>query len=604
MGKYHPLCCWLLLWVPTLTLWAQYPPEVQWASKILWVSSSYQPSGPYSGEQLLGEPNILSLRGTTNPCSWAADPQHDGLKVNDSTIKVRLVVGFDRPVRPRQVAIAENLNPGAVGKVTLLGDSAQQWVVYDQGPQKVDRKWRMWNLFFDPPPFDITAVELIVYTGAVPGWNEIDAIAISPTLDTIKPLINLVDPQAASLTPENLGSAINTEYSELLPVISPDGKTLFFCRRGDPRNTGGPAEDIWHAVQRPDGSWSPAINLGPPLNTRGINFLCSILPDGKTVLVGGVYLPNGKIAPGVSISRFDGLHWSTPRPLRIHDFHNRGRFVSYFLAADGKTLLMAIQRDDSYGGMDIFVSFLQPDSSWSKPLNLGPTINTAADEFTVFLAPDGQTLYFSSEGHNGYGSADLFISRRLDDSWTSWTKPQNLGPVINSPLWDGYFSIPATADYAYFVSTQNSKGREDIFRVKLLPSMQPQISVVVEDSIYQIQDVLFDLGSWELSAAAQQALRKLADFLQHHPEYNLAIIGHTDDLDTEEFNLELSRQRAEAVAQFLRTLGIPETRMLIRAMGESQPLVPNTSEENRRRNRRVEFRLIHNNDLRRGSLEP
>ncbi len=585
-------------------VFTQYPPTVHWASRVIIASSSYQPFGPYSAEQLLGEPNILSLRGTTNPCSWAADPQHDGLKIHDSTIKVRLVLGFDSPLRPRQLAVAENLNPGAIGKVTLLDSSGhRQWVVYDEGPQVVKAKWRMWNLFFDPPPFDVSAVELIVFSGAVPGWNEIDAVALATTTDTVKPLINIVDERAASLVPENLGTAINTRYSELLPVIAPDGNTIFFCRRGDPRNTGGPTEDIWHAVRGPDGQWQPAINLGPPLNNRGINFLCSILPDGKTALVGGKYLPDGRIAPGASLTRFDGMNWSFPKPLQIQDFHNRGRFVNYFLAADGRTLLMAIQRDDGYGGMDIFVSFLQPDSTWSRPLNLGPTINTAADEFTVFLAPDGKTLYFSSEGHNGYGSADLFISRRLDDSWTSWTKPQNLGPVINSPNWDGYFSIPATADYGYFVSVENSQGREDIFRVKLLPSMQPQISIVVGDTVYQIHDVLFELGSWELSEEAQQALRRLAAFLRNHPEYNLIVIGHTDDLDTEEFNLELSRQRAESVATFLQTLGIPPSRITIRAMGESQPLVPNTSEENRRRNRRVEFRLLRNTELNRGALE-
>ena len=99
---------------------------------------------------------------------------------------------------------------------------------------------------------------------------------------------------------------------------------------------------------------------------------------------------------------------------------------------DQKTLIHAIEMNDSKGDQDLYVSFRKVDGSWSRPKNLGSTINTIKAENSPFLASDGVTLYFSTNGRPGYGKNDIFMSRRLDDSWVNWSEPENLGPSINT----------------------------------------------------------------------------------------------------------------------------------------------------------------------------
>jgi hypothetical protein len=106
---------------------------------------------------------------------------------------------------------------------------------------------------------------------------------------------------------------------------------------------------------------------------------------------------------------------------------------------------MSVQREDGQGDRDLYVSFMSNDSTWSQPLNLADVINTAGEESAPFLASDDKTLYFSSNGFSGYGGTDIYVSRRLDDTWTSWSEPENLGPEINSPLEDLFFNIPTPA---------------------------------------------------------------------------------------------------------------------------------------------------------------
>jgi OmpA-OmpF porin, OOP family len=146
------------------------------------------------------------------------------------------------------------------------------------------------------------------------------------------------------------------------------------------------------------------------------------------------------------------------------------------MTSDNKILLMSIDFGNSVGKKDIYVSFLQSDNTFSEPKNIGSTINSKADEFGVFLAADLRTLYFSSYGHENYGSADVFTSKRLDDSWTNWSKPLNLGPEINSPNWDGAFRISAKGDYAYISSAteQSIEGTSDIHRIKLNTEARPE----------------------------------------------------------------------------------------------------------------------------------
>jgi OOP family OmpA-OmpF porin len=342
---------------------------------------------------------------------------------------------------------------------------------------------------------------------------------------------------------------------------------------------------------------------------------------------------------------------------------------------------MSIRREDTRGGSDIYVSFLGDDGTWSAPFNLGDDINTAADDISPFLASDGKSLYFSTSGYPGYGSNDMFVSRRLDDTWTKWSEPENLGPSINTKQWDAYYTISAKGDYAYFVSRENSIGAEDIFRVKLPVEVQPETVVLVKgrvldantgepikstiryeilpggqeagiaesnlpegaysivlpagekyaffaetegyysitefidlkdaaeyreierdiamkpvkkDEIIRLNNIFFDFGEYELLEDSFSELKRLIRLMNQNPEMKIRINGHTDNIGSRRSNLELSRQRANAVMDYLTGNGISGERIKTKGFGFDKPVADNSTEEGRGKNRRVEFEIVEN----------
>ncbi len=268
---------------------------------------------------------------------------------------------------------------------------------------------------------------------------------------------------------ENLGSSVNSPYDEQNPLLSPDGKVLFFTRSKHPENVGGKEDlaDIWYCTMNVDGSWTPAINLGRPLNDRFPNAVIGFSPDGRYMYLRNYYINDHRnpVQQGISVSKGSSDGWSYPENLTIQYFLNKSDHQSISLSADGEIMVMAIESYGTYGAEDIYVSFIQKNGSWSEPKNLGGTINTSYHEMTPHLAPDNKTLYFASNGHDGLGSRDVFSSMRLDDTWRNWTKPSNLGPEINTPGVELSYFTPGAGKYDYVTSTQNSDGYGDINRV-------------------------------------------------------------------------------------------------------------------------------------------
>ena len=283
-----------------------------------------------------------------------------------------------------------------------------------------------------------------------------------------------------------MGANINSVYNEICPVVSPDGKKLYFTRWKHPDNLGRDKnQDIWISKLKDDNSWSKAELFSRPINNEENNAVCGISLNGKTILLNNVYGKDGKMEKGVSVSYLLRTgEFSFPKPLQILNFKNKSEFSEYTLAPNGKVLLMTTEMKDSYGGKDIYVSFLRTDDTWTEPKNIGNKVNTGESESTPFIAPDGVTMYFSSSGHVGYGSNDIFLTRRLDDSWLHWSTPENLGPIINTPQWDGYFSVAAQGDYAYFSSVENSIGAEDIYRIKIPPKIKPLTLIQISGKIF------------------------------------------------------------------------------------------------------------------------
>ncbi|WP_020596403.1 OmpA family protein [Spirosoma panaciterrae] len=280
---------------------------------------------------------------------------------------------------------------------------------------------------------------------------------------------------------ENLGNQVNSEYNEINPVISPDGKTLYFARISHPNNTHGTkgSQDIWYSdLDAASGKWGPARRMGFPLNKDEYNCAYSITPDGNTMLIKGQYNNGNYETRGFSISKKTATGWSPPQKIEIPGYvgMSKGQFDCGFMSADGKTLVMAFSEKKNSKEDDIYVSFRQKDGSWTKPMDLGSEVNTKFTETTPFLAPDGATLYFSSNREGGLGSNDIYVTKRVDKTWKHWTKPVNLGPKVNTDGYDAYYTLSASGDYAYLTTFKNTVGKGDIVRVKLTedrPTNQP-----------------------------------------------------------------------------------------------------------------------------------
>jgi outer membrane protein OmpA-like peptidoglycan-associated protein len=465
-----------ILFAPFLLFFSffSFSQTLQWASKVLEFSSELTPL-QYSASQALGKPNVLPAGGQ-NPNAWTPD------KPKRSEF---LKLGFDTPTQIQQVAIAESYNPGSLFKVYIYEESGAEHLVGTFNPQAVPIIAMMRTVFFEKTPFKVNAVKLEFDGKALSDYFAIDAVAIS---DSGYPIIANIDkPELLEkgLVIEHLDKNVNSEFNETNALLSPDGKVLYFSRQNHTENVGGTKDksDIWYSELGPDGKWTLAKNAAA-LNNAYPNFMNSITsttPDGKAVVVilGNEHQENGRTISEVSVSNNIGGQWSKPRLLRIKNDYNYNENAQYFLSNTQKVLLMSVDREDTRGGKDIYVSFSENDTTWTEPLNLGDDINTAGEESTPFLASDNQTLYFSSKGYSGYGGSDIYVSKRLDDTWTKWSEPRNMGPDINSKTDDIFFNIPSTSDHAYF-SREVAPGNFDIYRVKMPLFKNPESVIIVK----------------------------------------------------------------------------------------------------------------------------
>lgn len=480
--------------------------------------------------------------------------------------------------------------------------------------------------------------------------------------------------------PQNLGLNVNSVYDDILPVIAPDGKTLYFCRSNNPDNFGGFGQDIWFSELQPDGTWGVAKNIGVPLNNRSNNYLCSITPDGNTIIVGDSYSNPSNQQRGFASSRRTATGWAVPQPVVIKNYYNLNVHHEFSLSNDGRTIIMAVERRDSRGGRDLYFSQKLADSTWSEPFNLDTIVNSFGHEATPFIASDNTSLYFASDGHGGYGGFDVYLTRRLDSTWTKWSTPENLGPTINSSGWDLYYTIPASGDFAYYVSFANSYGMGDIFRVRLPEKMRPMPVVLITGrvlnkktgepieadifyevlpqgvmvgtarstpttgaykivlpaehnygfrasapgflsvndnidltalteyteikrdlylvpievgSVAELNNVFFDFAIATLRSESFPEIDRIAKLLHENPLITIEIGGHTDDHGTFELNQALSEARAQSVADRLMNIGkVPRERLVLKGYGELKPVAPNTSDESRQLNRRVEIIVL------------
>jgi outer membrane protein OmpA-like peptidoglycan-associated protein len=492
--------------------------------------------------------------------------------------------------------------------------------------------------------------------------------------------IKLAKDHPVNVSRENLGPNVNSTGGDLSPVITADGRRLYIGRYPYAGNIGAPErEDIYVSDLQPNNTWGPMLNVGRPLNNEGSNFLISITPDGNSALLGNTYRRDGSPAgAGVSIAYRIANGWTIPSPVQISNYYNRSRFSEMCLDPSGRVLIMAVDRDDTKGNKDLYVSFKRNDGSFTEPVNMG-AVNTWGGEMSPFVAADGRTMYFATNGRKGYGGTDIWMTRRLDDTWLNWSEPENLGPSINTDGWDAYFTVPAKGDYAYMSATNPNDGSADIYRVKLTDGVKPEPVFLVKGRVldantkqpigttvqyeslrsgkavgearsapldgayaialpsgdqygfraeaegyYPISDQLdartlntyteikrdlylvpirknetivlnnlfFDFAESVIRQESMPELDRLSTFLITKPTITIEIIGHTDNVGNDADNLKLSQDRVNAVKTYLVSRGVDTKRMKAVGKGEKAPKAPNTTEEGRQQNRRVEFKIV------------
>jgi OmpA-OmpF porin, OOP family len=490
---------------------------------------------------------------------------------------------------------------------------------------------------------------------------------------------------------ENIGRNINSNLAELRPTISADGKLLFFICENHPYNTKynsiRNSQDIWYSEKDSNGQWTEAVHMDYPLNTYFYNAVFWISPDNNRILIRNAFIDGDYAGNGVSMSyRLKNGRWSAPQALRIKNFqkYDRGRTNGASMSRDGRTLLLYMTETKGGYNNDLYASFLQPDGTWSEPKTLGKKISLKDyDEMTPYLAPDGVTLYFSSNRPGTIGDNDIWMVKRLDDSWQKWSEPRNLGTPINTEDWDAFFTMDAGGEYAYMSSALNSMGESDIVRVKLLEREKPDPVVLVSGNVYnkktgkplsaslvyetlpdgtiagdgisspedgafkivlpydknysiratadhffaisenlmldslvkegyreihkdlylvpievgqvvRLNNVFFDFDKWGLRPESFVELERVVKLLKENPSIEIEMSAHTDSYGSDDYNFKLSDNRARSVMEYILSKGIEQHRIFSQGYGETKPVAPNDTPENRQLNRRVEFTILKN----------
>lgn len=349
--------------------------------------------------------------------------------------------------------------------------------------------YNLGNLYLDRGDYEKALMNYYRYLGQPDVSPQIKYRAekkVSDCLFAIEAIKNPVD-----FRPTNLGLGVNSEFDDMDPSLTVDDETMLFTRKVmDPRNKDGLNEDFYFS-NRNNLIWAEAAPVGSPVNTYLNEGASAISPDGQVMVfaVCAIYNSYGVNRQGYGscdlfYSFRTGDSWTTPQNMGkpINSFHWE---TQPCFAADGKTLYFVRGKSTREGikNADIYVTHLQENGTWSKPEPLGDNINSPGIEETPYIHPDGQTLYFSSDGHPGFGRQDIYMSRKNPDG--TWGDPINLGYPINTHKDEVGLVINAAGDLAYISSNrQNGFGGLDIYQFPLPKELRPQPVTYIKGKVF------------------------------------------------------------------------------------------------------------------------
>jgi outer membrane protein OmpA-like peptidoglycan-associated protein/tetratricopeptide (TPR) repeat protein len=423
---------------------------------------------------------------------------------------------------------------------------------------------------------------------------------------------------------------INTPLNEGAPTLSPDGQVIIFTACEDIEgNWGGTRQgvgscDLFYAYKRGN-VWVEPQNLGQSINTYGWESQPSFAADGRTL-----YFVRGKYVGGsikeqdifVSYLGADGS-WSKPALIegRVNTAYEE---ESVMIHPDGKTLFFSSNGHSGMGGLDIFMSRMQPDGTWGKPVNLGYPINTFKDENSLLVSSDGELAFFASDREGGFGGLDLYsfelydeirpasvtyvrgivsdavTSKNLEakfdliDLETGKTVVESYSNALSGEF---LICIPGGKDYALNVNKKSYLFHSENFSLKNYNRIEPyqldvKLQPIKDSSRIVLNNIFFETNSYLLLPASEVELNKLYMMLTQNADLKIEIGGHTDNVGSDEDNQKLSEKRAAEVVAYLVKRGIDKARLTYVGYGEKSPIDTNDTEAGRAKNRRTELRVI------------
>jgi outer membrane protein OmpA-like peptidoglycan-associated protein/tetratricopeptide (TPR) repeat protein len=417
-----------------------------------------------------------------------------------------------------------------------------------------------------------------------------------------------------------LSDRINTpEYNEGAQSISQDGKYLFFtgCNRPD----GLGRCDIYIAQKRGD-DWGKPFDLSPPVNTSGWEAQPSISSDGRTLY----FVSNRKGGYGgydIWKSALTEKGWGEPENMGPN-INTSFDEQSPFIHPDDSTFYFCSNGWPGMGGKDLFVSRLSKEGKWQKPENLGYPINTNGDENGLTLTANGTYAFFSSNNLNGFGGYDIYtfeLPENLRPHMVTYVKgnvkdaktKQPLEAAVeiidlqkNQPAYQDY-SSPDMGEFLATLTTGKNYGLNiskagylfysENFSLVGHETKNPfNISVLLNPievgNKVVLENIFFDTNKFDLKPESISELQKLIEFLTVNPTVHIEISGHTDNVGNDQINQTLSENRAKAVYQYLVTNAVDAARLVFKGYGKTQPIAPNLTDEDRKKNRRTEFMII------------
>lgn len=415
-----------------------------------------------------------------------------------------------------------------------------------------------------------------------------------------------------------LSDNINSPYNEGAMNISADGQYLFFtsCRSG--MDNGGC--DLYYAIKE-DGNWGTPNNLGPSVNTPAWETQPCFSSDGQTLYFVSTRA-GGQGKSDIWKTKIDiNGHWTTPENLG-EQINTNGDEMAPYIHPDGKTLYFSSTGHIGMGKADLFISYLQDDGSWSKPINLGYPINTSNDEINIIVAPNGDDAYISVEDSVGFGCFDIKhfnLPENLKPSPVSYLKGNIFDKETNIPLQslfevvdlennntivksfsdkNGNFliALPSEKEYGLYVTK-----KDYLYYSENFPFNQHVLAPLIKDialtkiqagGVINLSNLFFAFDSDSLLQKSYAELQNIVRFLKKNKYLKIEIAGYTDDIGSKDYNIQLAENRAYKVYSYLINEGINKSRLQYKGYGEANPLYCNDSENNRAKNRRTEMKIL------------